>query len=288
MKNPVLITGATGTVGREVVRSLAERGTRVKALVHDIHNADAINLPGVELVQGDLRDASDVRDAMVEVDKIYLLTPVMTDIVEVTKIVVEEAEKAGVRKLIKHSIINADANRPIEIARLHLCSEKVVEKSAMGFTFIRPNQFMQNFINFYGKGIKDEGRIVKPAGQGRTSFIDARDIGMAAATVLDGNWFDHRTFTLTGPEALSNTEVASELSRALGREIVYQDVPEDDMRMGMVQAGMGEWMTQGMMEIMKAEKESWNSAVTNDFHLLTGKRPIPFSQFVKENIAAFK
>jgi uncharacterized protein YbjT (DUF2867 family) len=231
---------------------------------------------------------SDLRNAMTDVDKIYLLTPVSTDIVEITKMVVKEAEKAGVRKLVKQSIISTGNDHGMEFVRLHRCSEKVIEKSLMGFTFIRPNQFMQNFINLYGKGIKDADRIVKPAGQGTTSFIDARDVGLAAATVLDGNWYDHHTFTLTGPEALSNADVAAELGRALGREISYFDIPEEDARSSMVQSGMEDWMALGMMEIMKAEKNSWNSIVTNDFFNLTGKRPRTFAQFVKENLASFK
>jgi hypothetical protein len=74
----------------------------------------------------------------------------------------------------------------------------------------------------------------------------------------------------------------------LGREISYFDIPEEDARSSMVQSGMEDWMALGMMEIMKAEKNSWNSIVTNDFFNLTGKRPRTFAQFVKENLASFK
>ncbi|OPY32464.1 MAG: NmrA-like family protein [Methanomassiliicoccales archaeon PtaU1.Bin124] len=287
MKNPVLVTGATGTVGKELVATLVQRRTPVRALVHDMNKADGLVDMGVEISVGDLHDPEQVRRAMDGVEKVYLLIPAVQDMLEMTKVVKEEAERMGVRKIVKHSLINCDATPYTVFGQAHFECEKLLRRSSMGFTFLRPNMFMQNFVNFIGEGIRKKDVIAKPCGDGRSSFVDARDIAEAAASILDGNWHDGKTYSITGPEALSNAEVAELIGKVAGRTITYVDMPEDEYRRQMLGYGMPEWTVNGMMDVMATEKHSRAAMVTKDYQHITGLRPRTFAQFAQDHASAF-
>ena len=287
MKNPILVTGATGTVGRELVTQLLERNDRVRAMVHDMSKADGLAEKGVEIVMGDLNNPEDVRLAVDQVEKIYLLTPVTPNMVEMTKIMREEAERAGVRKIVKQSLLGCDSAPFTTFGKLHHDCEKVLKASGMGQTFLRPNQFMQNFINYYGDGIRRKDVIAKPCGDGRTSFIDARDIAAAATVVIEGNWHDGKTYSITGPESIGNADVARILSDVTGRPISYVDVPVEEYRRQMSTWGMGDFMMNGMMDVLEAERSNRGSAVTRDFQHLTGRQPNSFARFARDNAVSF-
>lgn len=284
MKNPVLVTGATSPVGKYLVKFLVGRGTRVKAMVYDMRKAEGLEDAGVEIFVGDLRDEEDVRLAMKEVDKVYLITPLVKDMADITRTVVKIAESEGVRKIIRQSLIDCGVDLLYEFWKKHRECDEIVRRSMMDHTFVRLNQLMQGFLKFNGRGIKEEGVIAKPCGEGRTSFVDAYDVAEAASLIIDGNWHEGKTYTLTGPEALSNKEVAERMSHVLGKPVRYEDIDEAKARTFLIDEGYGSWFADGFMEMYEVERRGLASTVTSDIERLIGRRPRRIESFIKENV----
>ena len=136
---------------------------------------------GVQVVQLDYNNPSTLSTALKGVDKLFLLTPFQSNMVDLTSNLVNEAKNAGVKYIVKQSVLGADAEPGITPSRLHRQAEKIIEESGIPFTFLRPNFFMQNFVTFYSHFIKTQGAFYVPSGDAKASFVDVRDI--AAVTV---------------------------------------------------------------------------------------------------------
>jgi uncharacterized protein YbjT (DUF2867 family) len=287
LKKPILVTSASSVIGEYVVKELSARGTPVRAMVFDLDRKDELRLPHVELVWGDLRDEDAVRMAMQDVDKVYLATPLAKDMLDLTKRLVMEAERAEVRSVVRQSFFGADQGRTVAHL-LHRECEKVVQASIMDHTILRPNQLMQGFSRYFASSIKESGELRRPVGPGRTSFIDAFDVGRAAAFVLDGNWHSGRKYCLTGPRALRDDDVAKELSVRLGKGVRAVDTDPEETYATLLQSTDDDWKAKTMLQVLQMERASLLSPVTNDLKALTGSGPRSFAQFLVDNLASFK
>src|SRR5919198_1537245 len=194
MAETILVTGATGTVGIEVVkRLLSAKGERgegedmiVKAAARSTNDSTFRNL-GVQVVQLDYNKPDSLSAALRGVDKLFLLTPFQSNMVDLTSNLLNEAKKAGVKYIVKQSVLGADAEPGITPSRLHRQAEKVIEESGIPFTFLRPNFFMQNFVTFYSHFIKTQGAFYVAAENAKASFVDVRDIAAVAVQVLSAS-----------------------------------------------------------------------------------------------------
>lgn len=288
MAGRVLVTGATGTVGSLVVKELSRRGALVRAAVHDAAKGGRIQGANIEIYQVDYGKRETLEAALRGVETLYLLTPFTPDQVNMARDIVDEAGRAGVRHIVKQSGIGADAEPGITVGRLHREVERYIEASGIPYTHLRPNFFMQNFVNYFGDSIKKEGKIYLPLGEGRVSYVDARDIAAVAGVVLTGTGHEGKVYNITGPAALSLNDVALSLSRALGKKVAYIDVPEDAARKGMKGAGMADWAVNCLMELHGVARAGYASAVTDTVERLTGKKPRTFDEFAKDNAGYFK
>src|SRR5919198_907394 len=243
MAETILVTGATGTVGIEVVkRLLSAKGERgegedmiVKAAARSTNDSTFRNL-GVQVVQLDYNKPDSLYAALRGVDKLFLLTPFQSNMVDLTSNLVNEAKKAGVNYIVKQSALGADAEPGITYGRLHRQAENIIEESEIPFTFLRPNFFMQNFITFYSHFIKTQGAFYAPAGDAKVSFVDVRDIAAVAAQALINDSQQQHTqkaYDITGGEALSYGEAAEMLSNEVGKKIKYLNISDKDARKGM-------------------------------------------------------
>jgi len=217
-----LVTGATGTVGRHVVRSLVDRGCRVLAAsrfpTSGVRASLQNDVPGVSTVALDFEAPQTYGKAFGGVHALFLVRPP-----SVTRVwasifpALDAAASAGVRHVVFLSIQGAESNPlvPHRWIEWKLASMDVVS------TVLRPSFFMQNLATTHRSELKQQSRIVVPAGGGRTAFIDARDIAEVAARVLTGRRLAGRAYELTGAEALSYHEVARILTRVLGRPVAY-------------------------------------------------------------------
>ena len=186
--------------------------------------------------------------------------------------------------------MGADAEPGITGSRLHRQAEKIIGESEIPFTFLRPNGFMQNFVNYYSHFIKTQGAFYVPAGDARVSFVDVRDIAAVAVQALTSNDGKHegKAYNITGAEALSYGQAAEILSKQLGKKITYLNVSNEDARKGMKEMGMDEWFINSMIELFEIFRAGYASAISPIIEQVTGNKPISFSQFVSDYAVAFR
>jgi len=278
----ILVTGPTGTIGSQVVKALLGKpGVTVKAAVRP--GSKAVLPSGVTAVDFDYDAPATIAKAVTGVDALFLLTPFVPNQVELGKRLVDAAKAAGVRHIVKLSAIGADSEPGIQLGRWHREVERYIEASGIAYTFLRPNGFADNFIGYYPP--QKDGNIYLPFGTGAVSFIDARDVGAAAAAVLTSPGHEGKAYDLTGPAAITADEAAKALSQATGKPIRYVDVPEDAARKAMADAGAPGWMVSAMMELHGICKAGWAGAVTDTVEKLTGAKARSFAEFARHHAA---
>ena len=294
-KESILVTGGEGNIGSEVIRQLSSTrdDLRIVSGVHSItKKKDMDNRPDHhDLVRIDYSNPETFVEALKDIDKLFLLTPTHSKMVDFTTNLVNEAKERGVKHIVKLSHIRADAAEEpqIEITHLHRQAEKVIEDSGIPFTFLRPNFFMQNFVNFYlGKG---QSSIYLPAGKGKVSFVDVRDIAAVAVQALTDNREGinyGKAYTITGPDAISYRDAAGILSEHLDRKISYLNISEDEARRLIKEMGMSDWHTNILLELLRLSRDGYLSNISHAVEEVTGRVPITFSQFAKDYTLAFK
>jgi uncharacterized protein YbjT (DUF2867 family) len=287
----ILITGATGTVGSEVVKQLSAKGENiiVKAAARSATDNTFENLNRVQVVQLDYDKPDSLAVALKGVDKLFLLTPFQSNMVDLTSNLVSEAKKAEVKYIAKQSVMGADAEPGITPGRLHRQAEKIIEESGIPFTFLRPNFFMQNFVNYYSNLIRSQGAFYIPAGDAKVSFVDVRDIAaVAVKSLINDNQQKGRTYNITGGEALSYGQAAEILSKAVGKKINYVNVTDQDARNGMKDMSMDEWTIKSMIELFEITRAGYVSEISPIVEQVTGNKPITFSQFANDYAGSFK
>ncbi|HWZ86693.1 MAG TPA: SDR family oxidoreductase [Thermoanaerobaculia bacterium] len=285
----ILVTGATGQIGRELVRELGSSRARFRALVRSSGKAETVRAAGGEAVVGDFTDPGAVRGALAGIRALFLLTPTIPDKVAVESRIAEEAKKAGVSLIVKLSALGADAPDPPIFGRLHREVELRIEELGIARTFLRPSYFMQNYLLF-ADTVRAQGAIFAAAGQGRHADIDVRDIAAVAARVLTEEGHEGRTYALTGPEAQSLADAARKIATIAGREVRFVDVPPEDARKTMTNAGLSEWMADALNDLYawyQRGEGTDGSAVTQDVEEVLGRPPRAFEPFVRENVQAF-
>jgi uncharacterized protein YbjT (DUF2867 family) len=270
----ILVTGASGTVGSEVVKALGGRSAGVRAG----YRTRPQNVPaGVESVKLDYERPETIRPALQGVDTLFLLS----NTVDPERKVVDEAKRAGVKRIVKLSVIGA-AEEGFTFARWHRAVEKYIEASGLGWTFLRPNGFMQNVVTYMGETIRSQSAIYSPAGNAAASHIDARDVGAVGARVLTDKGHEGKAYELTGPAALTYGQIAEILSRVLGRTIGYVPISPEQYRQAAVAAGTPEGYADALVDLNRYYLEGKAAAVTPAVRQLTGRDPIPFEQFARD------
>jgi uncharacterized protein YbjT (DUF2867 family) len=293
-----LVTGATGTVGSEVVKQLlSAKGQKediiVKAAARSANDDTFRNL-GEQIVQLDYNKPDTLSAALRGIDKLFLLTPFQSNMVDLTSNLVNEAKNAGVRYIVKQSVLGADAEPGITSSRLHRQAEKVIEESGIPFTFLRPNFFMQNFVTFYSHFIKTQGAFYVPAGDAKASFVDVRDIAAVAVQALSGSSKNgtanhiRKAYDITGGEALSYGQAAEILSKEIGKKVNYVNISDEDARKGMKDMGADEWTINSMIELFGITRAGYLSEISSAVEKITGNKPISFSQFARDYAGAFE
>jgi uncharacterized protein YbjT (DUF2867 family) len=282
----ILVVGATGTNGREVVNRLDASGVRVRALVRDPDRAGELRRPNVELIRGDLDDPGSLDAALSGIERAFFVAAVSPRYVDWFRNFLDSARRAGIRHVVKFSGMGAGTDSPSEIMRQHGETDEALAASGLPFTILRPNSFHQNLLWSAGT-IRDQGAFYLPLKDIRQSLVDVRDITSTAVAVLTGAGHAGRTYEVTGPESLSYHDVAAILSRVLGRPVRYVDVPPEAALESMLKAGMPEWNARAVTELYGAFAAAQYARTTDAVEQVTGRRPISFEQFARDHAAAF-
>jgi uncharacterized protein YbjT (DUF2867 family) len=290
----ILVMGATGTLGGEVVKQLSNStpAVNIKAGVHSVQNVNKVkDGDKVEVVLIDYNKPETLKEALSQVDKLFLLTPDVPNAHELASNLVIEAKKAGIRHIVKQSVMGADLEADVGTFRLHRQAEKIIEQSEIPFTFLRPNEFMQNFINFHSHFIKNNNAFYLPLEDAKVSLVDVRDIAAVAVKSLTEDRSDkhnNKTYLITGPEALSYYQAAEILSSATDKKISYVNISEEEARGAMKEMGMSDWLINTISELHDYFRKGNASQVSSAVEEVTGKKPISFSQFAKDYAEAFR
>ena len=305
MAETILVTGATGTVGSEVVKqlvssssssSLGKNDIIIKAAIHSQNRANNFIQynKSIQTVNVDYNRPETLADALNQVDRLFLLTLPAPDMTVYSNLVKEISKYNGsinhVVKLSSMAAYDEETGFATTIGRIHREEEKIIEESGMPFTFLRPPAFMQNFITQFGYTIRTQDAFYVPGGEAKISFIDARDVAAVAVKALTSNNQQHigKAYAITAQEAISYRQAAEILSNEAGRRISYIDIPEEDARKGMEENGMDAWLIDAIMEFYSIIKAGRASQTTNVVEQITGRKPISFSQFAKDYAGAFK
>jgi len=280
----ILITGASGNVGKEVLKQAVQTGMRVRAAFQSAGKAAAAP-SGVEIAIPDFNQPETLRAALKDVEKVFLVGPPDASLRALERKAVDEIKGAGSPHIVK---LSAMGGRAATFPRQHAESEDYIQASGIAYTFLRPNGFMQNLINYNAGTINTQNAFYGAQGDGQVSHIDIRDIAAVAVKTLIGDGHQGKAYTLTGSEALSNARIAEILSEDMGRDIKYVDLPPEQLKQALLGAGVPEWSVDALLDLQRLYKANGANAVTRDVEQVLGRRPISFEQFCRDYATAFQ
>ncbi len=280
----ILVTGATGTIGRVLLDQLAATGAPLRAMTRHPGTADLP--PGVEVVTGDFDDPASVERAVQGAEKVFLLTA-GPEGPRHDATLATAAARAGVEHIVKVSSYTlGDESASDPITTWHRAGEQAVRESGVPFTFLRPTAFMSNSL-MWADTIASHDTAYAPYGAGRTTVVDHRDIAATAATVLTTTGHAGRTYPLTGPEALSPGEQVAVLSDAVGRPLRYVETEPATVRTAMTGAGMPDQMADAVLALMATALEPAAAIVDPAVPTVTGRPATSFTTWAHDFRDAF-
>ena len=284
----ILVTGATGLNGTALVRKLSTKGVPLRALVRNSAKAAEIAaLPNVEIAIADMAKPETLPAALAGVDRAMLNSSADPAMVEVQSNFIAAAAKAGVRHVVKLSGIMPELDSPFRFARMHGEIEKRLEASGMAFTHLRAGEFMPSYFRQVPM-ILAKGALFLPMENQRIASIDIGDLAEIAAIVLTNPGHEGKIYPLTGPEALTMTEVAERLSAATGKTIKYINVPPEDVRKAQLAAGVPPYIADALAELFAERRKGKESQVWPIAQTLLGRRPTSFAEFAVRNATIFR
>lgn len=278
----VLVTGGTGTVGREVVRALLARHAKVRVLTRAAEKSGLLPA-GAEAAVGDLRKPATLRGLFRGAEAVFLLNGLSPDETEQGLAGVMAAKEAGARKIVYLSVQGVEEGRQIPHFATKIPVEKAVRESGIQWTILRPNNFYQNDIPMRDAIVRFNV-YPQPVGGIGLSRVDVRDIAEAATAALCESGHAGRTFTIAGPEALTGEKIAAIYSQQLGREIRYGG-DDLDAWAAQMRSVMPEWMIHDLRLMYEHFHRRGLIATEGDLaaqRMLIGHAPRSFESFVAE------
>ncbi len=283
----ILITGATGRTGSEVVKELQAKGAQIRAMDRNPDRVATIQGQGIGAVLGDFEKPETIETALQGVEKAFLVSIEGDRMAEQHRNFVAAAKRAGVRHLVRLSILVSDPNSPLTLGKWHGEADQHVIDSGIPYTILRPAAFMQNFL-MQAAMVSSNGAVAAPLGDGKIGYIDMRDIASVATTVLTSSGHEGKTYPITGPESLSMDEVAGKLSAALGKEIKYINISPAEAKAAMTDAGMPDYVADAWLQVYQMISTGAANMTVNTVKDVTGSEARDFGQFARDYKSVFK
>lgn len=281
--SPILITGATGHVGKHLISLLLASGYPVHALVRDRTRAAA--LPNeVEVVVGDLAHPETLPAAFAGVERVFLMDA--SHGLDLTRNAVAAARAAGVQRIVNLSSIGAGVDPMPIMGRSFVAREAMIHESGIAWTFLRPSTFMSNAL-WWLPSLKAEGVVRDPVGPGRSASIDPEDIAAVAAVALTQEGHGGQIYTLTGSELQTVAEQVEILASVLGREITYIETTPEEAAKEALARGTDKAIVEVMRDLNEVLHADASAVITDDVERVTGQPPATFESWCQRNAAAF-
>jgi uncharacterized protein YbjT (DUF2867 family) len=284
----ILITGASGTVGRAVPEEVRKTKQAAKAMYRNVEDARKAP-PGVEAVLGDFADKDSLKNALKGINAVYLVCSPIPQLVELESNMIEACRECGVRHVVLNSALGAE-DYPKSFPSWHRKVEEKLKLSGLKYTILRPNGFMQNLVTYSAPSIRAQGAFYAAMGKAKTSLIDVRDIAAVVAKALsEPEAHAEKTYELNGPEAFSNAEIAERIARVAGRPVQFVDIPEEAQRKAMLDTGMPQWQVTALLDLQRYYAVAGKGGeVTDVLQRLLGRAPIALDQFLNEFKDSFR
>jgi uncharacterized protein YbjT (DUF2867 family) len=282
----ILVTGAGGNVGRPLLDELAAAKVPARAAYHSADKAANARAAGRDAVAVDYARPETLQPALDGVESVFLLGSGAMGQTEGETNVVRAAKAAGVRRVVKLSVIGADEEE-FRFARTHRPVERAIEESGLAWTFLRPASYMQNFVNFMAPTIRSQHAIYTLIPNARFNHVDTRDVARVAATVLTRGGHDGQAYTLTGPRSFSYREAAATIRAVTGTPVQAVGITEDDARAGMKANGISDFYADYLVDLDRWYESGKADVVNSSIHDLTGRAPTSFEEFVRDFVGEF-
>jgi uncharacterized protein YbjT (DUF2867 family) len=282
----ILITGASGTVGKAVLAEVARSGEKHRAMYRS--KEDAANAPaGTETVIADFSDKASLALPLRGVESVYLVCSPIPALVQLEGNVIEAGEASGVRRIVLNSALGA-GDYMKSFPSWHRKVEEKLQATEFRYCILRPNSFLQNVLTYYAPSIRAQGAFYGAMGNARTSYVDVRDVAAVAAKALQGGDHDGKVYELNGPQALTCAEVAEKISRHARIVAQYVDIPAEAQRKAMMDQGMPEWQVTALLELQEYYTGGKGGTLDGVLEGLLGRPPIAMDQFLEENAEDFR
>jgi uncharacterized protein YbjT (DUF2867 family) len=283
----ILVTGATGTAGRDIVHELTRLKVPVRAMVRDPGKAAGVLGAGVELVPGDFTEPATFDAALKGQTALMLVVPPGLEVAKLGVPLVAAAKHAGVKRIVHFSALGAGQSAPSLLLKIQGELEAGVRESGIAWTILRPNFFMQNLLGSAGT-IKKEGVYYSDFGEGAAAFVDTRDIGAVAARVLTEAGHEGKAYTVSGPQALTCHQVAETFTRILGKPVKYVDVPREAFARSLQGFGLPAPVATAVADLAGLVTSGEAAKLHDTVEKIGKKKPMTLEQFVRDHAAAFK
>jgi uncharacterized protein YbjT (DUF2867 family) len=275
----ILITGATGSNGRELIAQLLAHGVAIRAMARKTPETP---FPSeVQFVAGDFDNSESLLRALEGVDRAFLLTNSSEKVEEQQLRFATAARKVGLGHIVYLSQFHADPGSSVRFLRYHGRVEAAIRDAGLSYNFLRPNLYMQAILRVL-RALGNGSHVSAPAGDCSVSVVDVRDIAAVAATTLCQDGHTGKIYTITGPEALTHHQIAAQISAVTGKRIDYMDIAEEQMRKGLCALGMPVWQAEGLLEDYAHYRRGEASEITSDVERVTGQKPRSFRTFLSE------
>ncbi len=282
----ILVTGASGNVGKTVLQEVAKSGAKHRAMYRSA--AEAAKAPaGTETVIADFAKPETLSDALHGVESVYLVCSPIPELVQLESNMIDACVAAGVKHVVQNSALGAggyDKSFP----SWHRKVEDKLRGTRLTWTILRPNSFHQNVVAFFAPTIRTQGVFYNSMRDAKNSFLDVKDIAVVAARSLAGGAHAGKIYDLNGPEAIDYTELARKISKVAGREVKYVDIPMDAQRKALLEQGMPEWLVSALLDLQQYYLSGKGGETDGLLQKLLGRAPITMVEFLKENAAEFR
>lgn len=278
----ILVTGVTGNVGSEIARQLIAKAIPFRIYVRDAEKAASmIGTQGYETVLGDFSDEGAFATALKGVDAIYMVTTQSDAFKADLQRMVRQVKAAGIDRFVMLSA-EGDPDGEIFFIRRTGELEQIVRDAELGWTFLRPDWFMQNFASYVAMGM-----VAFPDGPGKTSFVDVRDVAEIAIKALTEASHLHRTYRLTGPDAMTFAGATARVSEGLGRDIPFVGITPEQLRDALIEQGSESWYAEMNAEMTQAIQVGISFSPSNDIQFLLGRLPCSLETYVADHKEAW-
>jgi len=282
----ILVTGASGNVGKTVLQEVAKSGAKHRAMYRSA--AEAAKAPtGTETVIADFAKPETLSAALKGVESVYLVCSPIPELVQLESNMIDACVVAGVKHVVQNSALGA-GDYDKSFPSWHRRVEDKLRATRLAWTILRPNSFHQNVVAFFAPTVRTQGVFYSSMRDAKNSFLDVRDIAVVAARSLAGGQHAGKTYELNGPEAINYAELARKISKVAGHQVKYADIPIDAQKKAMLDQGMPEWLVTALLDLQQYYLSGKGGETDGLLQKLMQRAPITMDEFLKENEAEFR